>query len=68
MRLFLLCLSTVVILFMVCSLAAGSDSELADKSTLESILKRGELHVGFNSGYMPFERREHRRKEMTARE
>jgi Bacterial extracellular solute-binding proteins, family 3 len=55
MRLFSLCLSTVVVLFMVCSLATGSDIELAKKSTLESILEKGELHVGFNSGYMPFE-------------
>lgn len=55
MRLFPPFLSTAVIFFMVCSLAAGFDSELADKSTLKTILNRSELHVGFNSGYMPFE-------------
>jgi polar amino acid transport system substrate-binding protein len=55
MRLFRLYLPTAVIFFLVCSLVAGSDIELAKKSTLDSILKRGELHVGFNSGYMPFE-------------
>lgn len=35
--------------------AFGADIELAKKSTLESILKRGELRVGFEAGYMPFE-------------
>ncbi len=44
-----------VIFFMVCSAAVGSDIELAKKSTLEIILKKGELWVGFDSGYMPFE-------------
>jgi polar amino acid transport system substrate-binding protein len=33
----------------------GADIDLAKKSTLESILKRGELRVGFESGYVPFE-------------
>ncbi|MFA9614907.1 MAG: transporter substrate-binding domain-containing protein, partial [Deltaproteobacteria bacterium] len=33
----------------------AADINLAKKSTLESILKRGELRVGFESGYMPFE-------------
>jgi polar amino acid transport system substrate-binding protein len=55
MRLFPLYLATAAILLTVSSLAAGSDIDLAKKSTLESILKKGELHVGFNSGYMPFE-------------
>jgi len=32
-----------------------ADIELAKKSTLEQILKRGELRVGFEAGYMPFE-------------
>ena len=35
--------------------AFGADIELAKKSTLEQILKRGELRVGFESGYIPFE-------------
>ncbi|MBT8368844.1 MAG: amino acid ABC transporter substrate-binding protein, partial [Deltaproteobacteria bacterium] len=33
----------------------GADIELAKKSTIEKILKRGELRVGFESGYIPFE-------------
>ena len=33
----------------------GADIELAKKSTVEKILKRGELRVGFESGYVPFE-------------
>jgi polar amino acid transport system substrate-binding protein len=33
----------------------AADIDLAKKSTLEAILKRGELRVGFESGYMPFE-------------
>lgn len=31
------------------------DIELAKKSTLEDIIKRGELRVGFEAGYIPFE-------------
>ena len=33
----------------------GADIELAKKSTLETILKRGELLVGLEAGYQPFE-------------
>ncbi|ACV69772.1 transporter substrate-binding domain-containing protein [Desulfohalobium retbaense] len=35
--------------------AQAADIELAQKSTLERILKSGELRVGFDPGYMPFE-------------
>ena len=42
-----LCFSQVQVL--------AADIGLAKKSTLENILKRGELRVGFESGYMPFE-------------
>ena len=35
--------------------ASAADIELAKKSTLEKILQRGELRVGFESGYVPFE-------------
>ena len=45
----------VVMTFMVCPLAFGDDIELAKKSTIEDIMKRGELRVGFEAGYMPFE-------------
>ncbi len=39
--------------FTVCAWSA--DIDLAKKSTLEAILKKGELRVGFEAGYMPFE-------------
>ncbi|MEJ2642029.1 MAG: transporter substrate-binding domain-containing protein [Desulfosarcinaceae bacterium] len=35
--------------------AMANDIELAKKSTLEEIRKRGELRVGFEAGYLPFE-------------
>ena len=35
--------------------AFGADIELAKKSTLEEIVQRGELRVGFEAGYLPFE-------------
>jgi polar amino acid transport system substrate-binding protein len=41
--------------FMFTTSAIGADIELAKKSTIEKILKRGELRVGFESGYVPFE-------------
>jgi len=39
----------------VSTLAFGADIELAKKSTLEKILKRGVLRVGMEAGYQPFE-------------
>ncbi len=45
----------VVVCLGIFSPAFGADIELAKKSTLEKILKRGELRVGFESGYVPFE-------------
>ena len=35
--------------------AFGADIELSKKSHIQQILERGELRVGFESGYMPFE-------------
>ena len=35
--------------------AFAADHELAEKSTLNEILKRGELRVGLDAGYLPFE-------------
>ena len=35
--------------------AFGADIELAKKSHIQKILERGELRVGFESGYMPFD-------------
>ncbi|GEM_PF-5652902 len=49
----------ILLLFVVLFFGAvnlwAADAELAKKSTLEEILKRGELRVGFDAGYMPFE-------------
>jgi len=50
-------LITVVVLS-ACLLALpafGADTSLAEKSTLQSILKAGKLRVGMEPGYMPFE-------------
>ncbi len=38
----------------------GADQPLWDKSTLNAIVKRGELRVGLEAGYMPFEMRDRR--------
>lgn len=38
--------------------AWGADQALWEKSTLHQILKRGELRVGLEAGYMPFEMRD----------
>jgi len=35
--------------------AFSADIELAKKSTIEAIVKSGQLRVGFESGYLPFE-------------
>lgn len=53
-------LSTALLTLLVFALipmtaAFADDIELAKKSTIEDILKAGELRVGFESGYMPFE-------------
>jgi len=44
-----------IIGFLMATSAIGSDIELAKKSTLEQILSRGELLVGLEAGYQPFE-------------
>ncbi len=44
-----------VLIFMVSAQVFAADIELAKKSTVEKILKRGKLRVGFEAGYMPFE-------------
>ena len=38
-----------------CTTTMGADIELAKRSHVEKILERGELRVGFESGYVPFE-------------
>jgi len=41
--------------FCISNTAFAADIDLAKKSTLEKILKNGELRVGFEAAYMPFE-------------
>lgn len=48
-------LSLLVAGVFTCSVAIAADIDLAQKSTLEKIMKSGELRVGFEAGYMPFE-------------
>lgn len=51
-------LGAVALVLIVTGFAGTSiaaDIELAKKSTLEDIIKRGELRVGFEAGYIPFE-------------
>jgi polar amino acid transport system substrate-binding protein len=50
-----LAILVIAAMVMVGVSAYAADIELAKKSTLEDILKRGELRVGFEAGYMPFE-------------
>lgn len=48
-------IAAAVLVLGILASANAADIELARKSTLEDILKRGELRVGFESGYIPFE-------------
>ncbi len=48
-------LAIAVIGFLFSAAAFGADINLAKKSHVEQILQRGELRVGFESGYVPFE-------------
>jgi len=52
-------LKGMVVLLAVFSLLSAplmaADIDLAKKSTIEQILQKGELRVGFEAGYMPFE-------------
>ncbi len=45
----------VLMLGLFSATALADDIELARKSTINSIIQRGELRVGFDAGYMPFE-------------
>lgn len=47
--------AALVIAVLMTMPAMAADIELAKKSTLNEILARGELRVGFDAGYMPFE-------------
>ncbi|MES0873717.1 transporter substrate-binding domain-containing protein [Sinimarinibacterium thermocellulolyticum] len=44
-----------LLLVLLCAPAPANDQSLWEKSTLNRILKRGELRVGLEAGYMPFE-------------
>ena len=48
-------IAIAIIGFLFCSAAIGADIELAKQSHIQKILSRGELRVGFESGYIPFE-------------
>ena len=48
-------MAVTVFTILAAGAAFGDDIELAKKSTIEEILKNGELRVGFESGYIPFE-------------
>ncbi len=41
--------------FLFTTVAFGDDIDLAKKSTINDIVQRGELRVGFEAGYLPFE-------------
>ena len=41
--------------FLFAASSSSADVDLAKKSTIEQILKRGEIRVGFESGFAPFE-------------
>lgn len=45
----------MVLGFVISTAVFSADIDLAKKSTLEEVLQRGELRVGFEAGYMPFE-------------
>ena len=56
MKRILMVTALVFALVLGLSLAAMADDiELAKKSTLESIVQKGEIRVGFEAAYMPFE-------------
>lgn len=50
-----LCIITISILLIALPCAFAVDAELSKDSTLEGILDRGELRIGIEVGYMPFE-------------
>lgn len=46
---------TLLVFVMAFATAFANDNSLWEKSTLNQIIKRGELRVGMEAGYMPFE-------------
>ena len=55
MRFVKVIVSLAVLLCWMAAPVMADDIELAKKSTLSQILERGEIRVGFEAGYMPFE-------------
>ena len=55
MRVFQKLLVTLACVLMLAGPALAADHELPQKSTLNTILKRGELRIGLDAGYLPFE-------------
>lgn len=53
-------LLAAVLLSMLAFTAVAADQALAEQSTLNQIVKRGELRVGLEAGYLPFEMRDKR--------
>lgn len=53
-------LKAVFLMLALCGASAvhAADTALAERSALNQILKRGELRVGLEAGYMPFEMRD----------
>lgn len=49
---------TALAALLLCASASAADQALWQKSTLNQIMKRGELRVGLEAGYMPFEMRD----------
>jgi len=49
-----LMLVTLLCAFQTCA----ANGEFTERSVLDAILKRGELRVGLDAGYMPFEMRD----------
>ncbi len=54
-RIFMTMAAVMALCFWCTGTLMAADIELARKSTIEDILKRGELRVGFEAGYVPFE-------------
>lgn len=49
---------TALAALLLCASVSAADQALWQKSTLNQIMKRGELRVGLEAGYMPFEMRD----------
>lgn len=54
-RIFMTMAAVMALCFWCTGPLMAADIELARESTIEDILKRGELRVGFEAGYVPFE-------------